>query len=209
MHKDFMLLNDNTIEVTSGDGIETNRGEIINNNVKGILLAENKVKILEIFKKSFDKEIDETNKMIYISKWMLILQPVFIEVISMFGFLYGAIFHLEMWPIYGLINSFLVFKDLIIPTTISMFYWVYTRQKNKVQKRRMETVLNKIEEIKKESEIELINERNIITSNNLEPIVRISLEEETEDMMIQITKELITYAEENMKKNGKIRIRKR
>ena len=50
MNKDYMLLNDNTIEVTNEESIETNRGLFENNNAKGVLLAENKVEMTDNFK---------------------------------------------------------------------------------------------------------------------------------------------------------------
>ena len=76
MNRYFMLLNDNTIEVTNEEGIEINRGEFENNNVKGILLAENKVEITDIFKQYFDREVSENNKVLKLSISMLKLQGV-------------------------------------------------------------------------------------------------------------------------------------
>lgn len=105
MNKEFMLLNYNTIEITNEEGKEINRGEFENNNVKGVLLSENKVEMIE-----------------------------------------------------------------------------------------------KLEEIL---------EKEKVTSNSLEPLVKVSLEKETNAMVTQIAEELKMYYEENLKQKGKVKIRKR
>jgi len=61
MNKDFMLLNDNTIEVTNEYGQEINRGEF-DNNVEDILLSENKIEIVEKIEEKSEKDnITRTN----------------------------------------------------------------------------------------------------------------------------------------------------
>lgn len=71
MNKDFMLLNDDTIEVINENGVETNRGEFKNNNVKNILLAENKIEMVEILKEKFELIKEGNKKVINMSNYML------------------------------------------------------------------------------------------------------------------------------------------
>lgn len=209
MNKEFMLLNDNTIEVTNEEGKEINRGEFENNNVKGILLAENKVEITEKFKKAFDKELSENNEALKLSSNMLKLQAVFIVAMPAFGFLFGAISNPSTWIIHGIFESIYAFVGSIIPITTATIYWSIIRPKYKKNKIRIETILDKNEDIKKESERELITERNKVIANTLKPLVKVSLEEETYAITRQMSKELIMYTEENMTRKPKLKIRKR
>ena len=209
MNRYFMLLNDNTIEVTNEEGIEINRGEFENNNVKGILLAENKVEITENFKKVFDRELFENKKFLKLSISMLKLQGVLTIAIPVFGFLHGAISNPNTWIIDRILESVSACSGAIIPIAISTIYWSVVIAIYKKNIKKFTALINKGEVLKKESERELTTEKNKIFANTLEPLVKVSLEEETDIIAKQMSEELIKYHQENIKQRAKVKIKKR
>lgn len=209
MNKEFMLLNDNTIEITNENGIETNRGQFENNNVKSILLSENKVEIVEEFKKRFDKELSDNNNVLKLSSSMLKLQVVLIVALPLFWFLYGALTNPNTWLVHAMSESVLALAGSIIPITISTIYWAAIRPKYKNNRRKMQALINKTDDLTKEYEKELLEEKQKNITKSIEPLVRISLEEETNAIAIQIAEELIEYHQENINQRGKVKIRKR
>ena len=211
MNKDFMLLNDNTIEITNEYGQEINRGEFKNNNVKDILLSENKVELAEEIQKAFNDELNQNEKVLTMTSYMLKFQGVLIIGLPLFGFVYGALSNpSSMWVYYGIQESITAIAGSIIPIAISTIYWCAIRPKYKKNKRKMEIILSKTEEIKKESEEELTKEKEkVVTYSPLEPLVKVSLEEETYGIAVQMTKDLITHTEEMIQNKVKTRIRKK
>lgn len=209
MNKDFMLLNDNTIEVTNEYGQEINRGEFENNNVKNILLAENKIELAEIFKENFNEKLFENQKALRISENMLKLQAILIIGAPSFGFLFGAIFNQNTWLIHGIYKSFQAITGIIIPVSISTIYWYIIRIKYKKNIQKIETLLNKTENLKKQSERELNEEKNKNISSRLELLVKVPIEEETSVIAKQMAEEIISYYHENINQRRKIKVRKR
>ena len=211
MNKDFMLLNDNTIEITNEYGQEINRGEFKNNNVKDILLSENKVELAEEIQKAFNDELNQNEKVLTMTSYMLKFQGVLIIGLPLFGFAYGALSNPgSMWIYYGIQESITAIAGSIIPIAISTIYWCAIRPKYKKNKRKMEIILSKTEEIKKESEEELTKEKEkVVTYWPLEPLGKVSLEEETYGIAVQMTKDLITHTEEMIQNKVKTRIRKK
>lgn len=209
MNKDFMLLNDNTIEVTNEYGQEINRGEFENKNVKGILLAENKIELTDIFKESFDERLYENQKVLKLSNIMLKLQIILIIGFPFFGFLIGAITNQNTWLIHGIYESIQAFAGSLIPISISTIYWIIIRKKYKKNIKKLELLINKAENIKKESEKELIAEKNKTITSKLELLVKVPIEEETNIIAKQLAEEIVNYHHENIKSKGKTRIRKR
>lgn len=209
MNKDFMLLNDNTIEVTNENGLEINKGEFENNNVKGILLAENKIEIIEIFKRGFSKMLEENTKVVWLSNSMLKLQPIVLVSIPALSFLFGAISNPDSWLIGGISNATSGIAGLIIPIAVYTIYWCIIKVKYKKKTQEIEIYLEKTENIKKTSEEELTKEKNKISEEKIEPLVKFSLEEETNTIADQIAEELKNYYQENIKQRGKIKVRKR
>ena len=208
MNRSFMLLNDNTIEITNEYEQEINRGEFENNNVKGILLAENKTEITECFKRGFNIALLENEKVLKMSSSMLKFQVILFAGLPLFGFLYGAITNPSTWIIHAISESIYAFAGSIIPIATATIYWSIIRPKYKRRIREIESLINKTEDIKRISEEELLKEKNKTTTITLEPLVRISLEEETNTIKTQITDELI-YHHENTKQKVKTRIRKK
>ena len=209
MNKDFMLLNDNTIEVTNENGVEINRGEFPNNNVKGILLAENKIEITEIFKRGFSKMLEENKKVVWLSKSMLKVQPVVLVALPVLTFLFGAMSNPNTWLISGISNATSGLAGLIIPVAISTIYWCIIRTLYKKKTKEIEALFKKAEDIKEKSEEKLIKEKAKILTETLQPLVKVSLEEQTNAIKTQVAGELIEYYDENIKQRGKIRTRKR
>ena len=209
MNRDFMLLNDNTIEVTNEEGIEINRGEFENNNVKGILLVENKIEITDNFRKRFDKEINDNNEVLKLSNNMLKFQIFMLVGPPTFGFLYGAITNPNTWLIHAISESIYAFVGSIIPIVTATIFWSIIRPKRKKNIRNFNILINKTEDMKKEYEKELEIEKEKIMSDTLEPLVKVSLEEETNVIARQVSQELIKYHQENIKRRGKVKVRKR
>lgn len=209
MNKTFMLLNDNTIEITNEKGVEINRGKFENNNVKGILLAENKIEIIDRFKKSFDKEMIEIKKILNISKNMLKLQVFLIVASPIYGFLFGAISNPSTWINNGIYESINAIAGSIFPVATATVYWAAIIPKYRKNIRELEVLINKGEEIRKESGKELVEEKNKTSNNTLELLVKVSLEEETNAIKEQLADELLKSFDENIKQRGKIRVRKK
>ena len=123
MNKDFMLLNDDTIEVTNENGVETNRGEFKNNNAKNILLAENKVEIVELLEGKLESIKDGNKKVINMSNYMLKFQLVVIILAALFGFVNGAVTNPSRYLVYGIYNSIVATVGALIPITITTVYF--------------------------------------------------------------------------------------
>ena len=209
MNKDYMLLNDNTIEVTNEEGIEINRGEFKNNNVKGILLAENKIEITEELKKRFDKEINENNEVLKMSSKMLKFQVFIFVGLPLFGFLYGAITNPDTWLMYAISESIYAFAGSLIPISTAAIYWSIIRPKYKKNIKDFNIIINKTENMKKEYEKELEKEKEKVVSSTLEPLVKVSIEKETNEIAKQVSEKLIDYCNQNIKQRGKVKVRKR
>lgn len=209
MNKDFMLLNDKTIEVTNEVGLEINRGEFENNNVKGILLAENKIEITDNFKQHFDREISENNKVLKMSSSMLKFQIVLFVALPLFCFLHGALTNPNTWLIHAIAESVYAFEDIIIPIATATIYWSIIRPKYKKSIKDFNMLIDKTEDMKKEYEKELEFEKEKVVSNTLEKLVKVSLKEENETIINQIAEELRKYHQENLRQSGKVKVRKR
>ena len=209
MNKNFMLLNDKTIEVINEEGKEINRGVFENNNAKGILLAENKIEMIDNFKERFDREVSENKKVLKMSSSMLKFQIVLFIALPLFGFLYGAINNPNTWLIHAISECIYAFAGSIIPIATATIYWSIIRPKYKKNIRHFDLLIDKTEDMKKEYEKELEIEQEKIVSYTLEPLVKISLEEENITNVNQIADTLRKYHQQNIKEKGKTRIRKR
>lgn len=209
MNKDFMLLNDDTIEVTNEKGIEINRGEFKNNNVKNILLAENKVEIVELLEGKLESIKEGNKKVINMSNYMLKFQLVLIALAPLVGFVYGAVTNPSRYLVYGIYNSIVALAGALIPITINTIYYSIVKPVTKSKIKKTEKLLTKTNEMKKQYEKELEDEKKKVGTNNLERLEKKSLELETLDIAKQLVDEIIRFNEEEINKKGKIRIRKR
>ena len=209
MNKDFMLLNDDTIEVINENGVEINRGEFKNNNVKNILLAENKIEMVEILKEKFELIKEGNKKVINMSNYMLKYQFVVLIIALFVGFIYGVVSHPSYFLIYGIYNSIIALAGALIPITITTIYYSILKPIAKSKLKKTEKILTKTNEMKKEYEKELQVEKERVSTNTLEKLVKVSLEEETIAIANQIVDEVIKFNNEEIIQKGKIRIRKR
>jgi len=209
MNQDFMLLKDNTVEVTNEEGKEINRGKFENNDIKNILLVENKVEMIETIEEQLEKQYIENRKVVFLANGMLIISAVILALAVLGGFAYGAISHPSDYLTYGMVRSIEGFSGAIIPTTIVTIYCSIIKPIYKKQIKKIEKILNKTNAMKKECEEELQIEKEKLVTNTLEPLVKISLERENCDIATQITEELTQYCEENIQKRGKVKVRKR
>lgn len=209
MNKEFTLLNDNTIEVINEEGIETNRGQYENNNIKNILLCENKIEIIETIEEKLEKVNTENKKVIFLANGMLITSAIMVVLFVLGGFVYGAVTHPNDFINFGILRSIECFVGAIIPATIEAIYFGIIKPIFKKRIKKTEKILNKTNTMKKEYEKELSTEKEKVLSNTLEPLVKVSLEEETNIIAKQMSEELIKYHQENIKQRGKVKIRKR
>ena len=155
MNKDFMLLNDDTIEVTNEKGIETNRGEFENNNVKNILLAENKVEIVELLEDKLESIKHENKKVINISNNMLKFQIILAISAQLFGFINGVVSNPSYFLIYGINNSIIALVGTLLPIATTTIYFSIVKPITKSKIKKTEKLLTKTNEMKKEYEKEL------------------------------------------------------
>ena len=209
MNKDYMLLNDNTIEVTNEEGIEINRGEFKNNNVKGILLAENKVEIVEKIEKQLNKEQHENEKIIFLSNNMLKYSTIILVLYPLIGFIIGAIAYPGDYVMAGISNSIHWFVSALIPSCVIKIYFHILKPFFKKKIKSIHTKLNKSKNMKKEYEQELEKEKEKVVSSTLEPLVKVSIEKETNEIAKQVSEKLIDYCNQNIKQRGKVKVRKR
>lgn len=209
MNKEFMLLNENTIEVTNDEGKKINRGEFINNNVKDILLSENKVEIVEKIEEKLEKANTENKKVVFLANGMIITSAAMVVLSILGGFVYGAVTNPNDFITFGILKSIECFVGAIIPATVVTIYFGIIKPiyKNKIKK--TEKILNKTNTMKQEYEKELSAEKEKVLSNTLEALVKISLEEETNIIAKQMSEEIIKYHEENIRQRGKVKVRKR
>lgn len=209
MNKEFMLLNDNTIEVTNEEGKEINIGTFENNNVKNILLAENKIEIIETTEEELEKANIENKKVVFLANGMLITSATILVLSVLGGFIYGAVSQPNDFITFGILRSIECFAGTIIPVTTQTIFFGIIKPIYKKRIKKIEKILNKTNTMKKEYEEELSIEKEQISSHTLEPLVKVSIEEETYTMAKQMADDIIEYYQENSKQRGKTKIRKR
>ena len=211
MNKDFMLLNDNTVEVTNEEGLEINRGDFKTDNVKDILLAENKIEIVENIEKQLKKEQFENEKVILLSNCMLVFSTVLLILSPIIGLISGMISYPNNYIIAGIINSIYWFASAIIPIGAAKIYWNIAKLIFKKKRKNTEMKFTKTNNMKKEyeKELEVAKEKVVTNTLEIEPLVKVSLEEETINVAKQVKEELKQFTDENIKQKGKTRIRKR
>lgn len=155
MNKEFMLLNDNTIEVTNEYGQEINRGEF-DNNVEDILLSENKIEIVEKIEEKLEKENIENKGVVFLSNGMLKFQIILIILAPIVGFTHGAILHPSDYIIYGIYESIYTLLWVGIPISITTIYYSIIKPIYKKKIKKIETILTKTADMKKNYKEELM-----------------------------------------------------
>lgn len=209
MNQSFRLLNDNTIEVTNENGNEINRGQFENNNAKGILLAENKIEMIETIEEQLENKNIENKKVVFLANGMIVTSAAMVVLFVLGGFVYGAVTHPSDFITFGILSSIECFVGTSIPASIAVIYFSIIKPIYKKQIKKLEKILNKTNKMKKEYEEELQIEKEKVVTNTLEPLVKISLSKENCDIATQITQDLTQYCEENIQKKGKVKVRKR
>lgn len=208
MNKDFMLLNDGTYDITDEKNNIINRN-IENKSVKEFLLSENKIEIINNIIDKLNIKIKTYSDIINLSNKMIKFQPLVVIIVSFIGFINGCISHPDYFLIYGIYNSIYATLTSLIPVTITTLYYniikrIYKRGINIEQ-----NILDKANKLKTnyDEEMQLIK----TTEEVIEPIVKISLVDETNIIKTNIEDELYFsyYRKEDTNKKIKSRIRKR
>lgn len=203
MNNEFMKLNDGTIEVIDEKGNALNRE---NNNIKEILIAENKVEIVDNKIENLNKKLYDYEKTVFLSKWMLISQPIGLTFISLCGFIRGALKVPSDFVIYGL--AFALYSGFmsLIPISFASIYWSIINPVYKKKVKNTENELTKVKQLKEVYEKELAEEKDKNIDIVIEPLVKISLVEENKVIEEKITEEL---ERNNINPKVKTRTRKR
>ena len=89
MNKEFIVLSDGNIAVTNELGHIEKR--TYNDNSQEVLLSENKIEIIDNKLQKLNKELQNQEGVIFLSKKMLITLPILILLISSGMFIYGGL----------------------------------------------------------------------------------------------------------------------
>jgi len=140
---------------------------------------------------------------------MLKYSTIILVLYPLIGFIIGAIAYPGDYVMAGISNSIHWFVSALIPSCVIKIYFHILKPFFKKKIKSIHTKLNKSKNMKKEYEQELEKEKEKVVSSTLEPLVKVSLEEENHIIEKQILEEVQQFTDENTKHKGKTRIRKR
>lgn len=210
MNKEFMVLSDGNLAVTNESGNISKRTS--DNNSQEILLAENKIEIIDNKLEKLKKNLHDQEGVVFLSKWMLISQPILLLLISTGMFIYGGVTSPSDFLTYALYNGVkgLVYGTICCGTAATYFGIVKPIYKKKVRKTNSEIIIS--QKLKEDYEKELtdIKEKQLTieppTISINEPI---SLVEKTNAMETQINEEISKNYTETLSQQPKKLVLKR
>ncbi len=156
MNVEYINLSDGSTAVTDGKGNILKRETATSSEE---LLVENKIETI-------DECIDETKKkvidykgFVFLSKYMLIVQPIIFVSFAFFGYAFGNL--------NGLIKCM---AGCTIPCVLNSIIWGITYPISKRKLKGYEAKLKKAEELKLEYEKELVKEKELVMQKEQAPI---------------------------------------
>lgn len=181
MNKEFKILEDGNMEVTDEKGNVTKR--YYGNSIQKELLSENKSELIEEKLEKENKKLKENKKVVNLSKWMLILQPILLTVAIAGSFITGGLINPGNFLVGALYHAVYVGGITTLVTGISSIYWAILRKiyKNKIKKN--ETMISSINIIKSnfEKENKQIKEEEY-KRQGFYPNYTFSLEKDTQEI---------------------------
>ena len=149
MNKDFVITSENEAYVSNSDG----RIVIMDcDSLEEKLLSENKQELIDNKLDKANKKLESDIKVKKLSKFMLIVQPIFFICWSCIGFIYGGLTNLSNFlpsALYHL-SSAIVTGGLV--ASLSAIYWAVLNIVFKKKIKKDKTKINAIEIIKKNYE---------------------------------------------------------
>lgn len=103
MNKEFMVLSDGNLAVTDESGHISKR--TYDDNSQEILLTENKIEIIDNKLEKQKKNLHDQEGVVFLSKWMLISQPILLLLISTGMFIYGGVTSPSDFLTYAIFNG--------------------------------------------------------------------------------------------------------
>ena len=197
MNKEYMILNDGNVAVTNENGHISKK--LFTDNFEGILLLENKIEIVDNKIQKLKKDLHDQEGVVFLSKWMLIVQPILLLLISGGMFIYGGLTSPSDFITYAVYNGVkgLVYGTLIFGTAAIYFSIVKPIYKKKVKKTRNEFLIASRLKQNYEKELSDIKEKQLtIESPTISVNEPVSLIEQTNNMELQFNDEFSkTYSE--------------
>lgn len=197
MNKEFIVLSDGNVAITNENGQISKRP--YSNNSQEILLLENKIEIFNNKLKKLKKDLNDQEGVVFVSKWMLISQPIVLFLITTGLFIYGGLTSSSEFLTYAIYNGVKGFAyGSIISGTVAVYFGVTKQIYNKkAEKTRTEFFISTRLRQSYEKELSDMKEKQLIIES---PIISVnesvSLIEETNTMENQIDEEINkTYTE--------------
>lgn len=197
MNKEYMVLTDGNVAVTNENGHISKRP--LADNFEEILLSENKIEVVDNKLQKLKKDLHDQEGVVFLSKWMLIAQPILLLLISGGMFIYGGLTSPNDFITYALYNGVkgLVYGTVICGTAATYFGIVKPIYKKKVSKTKSEITIAKNLKENYEKELADIREKHLTievpTISANEPV---SLIEQTNNVESQFNEEFSkTYSE--------------
>lgn len=196
MNKECIVLSNGNIAITNENGNITTK--TYNDNFKQILLTENKIEIMDNKLNKLNKDLHDQEGVIFLSKWMLRLQPIIILSIFLAMFIYGGVTSPDDFLMQGTLNGVAgsLFSAVICgPATVyySILKPIYKRKANKTR--------NKISVVTKMKE-DYTKELSTLKTSYCQPLSKnitinkpISLIEQTNIIETQIEAKIETHIE--------------
>lgn len=210
MNKEFMVLSDGNLAVTNENGHISKRQ--YDGNPQEILLSENKIETIDNKLEKLKKDLHNQEGVVFLSKWMLISQPILLLLISSGMFIYDGVTSPGNFLTYALFNNI---KGLAYGTVIcgsAAIYYVIVKPiyKKKVGKTKSEITIAKNLKENYEKELADIKEKQLtIESPTISINEPISLIEQTNAMETQIDEEIsANYTESLSQQPKKLMLRK-
>ena len=161
MNKEFIILSDDSIAVTNELGHINKR--TYNDNSKEVLLSENKIEITDNKLQKLNKDFQNQEGVIFLSKKMMITLPILILLISSGMFIYGGLTSQGNFITHALSEGIegLIYSSLIFGSTTIYFSIIKNIYKKKINKTRSKiTIVEKLKE-DYQQELSLIKEQQL------------------------------------------------
>lgn len=152
MNKEFKVLEDGNMEVTDEKGNITVR--YCGNSIQSELLSENKTELIDNKLKAAEKKLEEDKKVIKLSNWMLIWQPILVAIGAAVGFISGGISNVGNFLIGAIYNALYLGLFTGFIAGISAVYWAILKTVYKKKVKNDEAKITSIDIIKKNYEKE-------------------------------------------------------
>lgn len=204
MNKEFMILSDGNIAVTNENGNILKRNN--SDNIKDILLLENKIEIVDDTLKKLNKDLSDKKGMEFLTKNMSKFQAVLVLLGTIGGVLYGLLSSPDDLIVSGIYHGveWLVNSGIICGAATIMYGVARLVNKKKIKQINAEITVSK--NLKEKYEKELLNAKGKHSSIKSQTITinePVSLIEQTNVIESQVNEELNRTYEEYLKDKPK------